>query len=237
MEKQLSSKKALEDLSVIKETIDRTTGAKIFTNFIYSMGTLLALGGVDVTIGCIINFYIISKFGFTPETKKAMIIMWTALLCLIALVKIISFARQAKHHGMKLGAYYLQIANKTFLQIDIPLETMCFFFTIYFIKTDQPFFILPTFAMWLGVLLTSLGTVYVEKSFQYAGYIYLIAGGGGLLFCDGFALPYTALVFGILSIILGLLMHGRYKLLREEHIAENEKVSNVENTNNSGQHG
>lgn len=222
MEEHISSKKAFEDLSVIKETIDRTTGAKIFTNFIYSTGTLLALSGVDIIIGCIINFYSISKYGFTLEVKKAMTIMWAVLICLIGLVTIISFARQAKLHGMKLGAYYLQIANKTFMQIDIPLETMCFFLMIFFLKSGQPFYILPTFAMWLGVLLTSLGTVYVEKSFQYAGYIYLLSGGGGLLFFNGFPLPYTALVFGVLSVILGLLMHGRYKQLREEHMMEHE---------------
>jgi hypothetical protein len=226
MDEHISSKKALEDLSVIKETIDRTTGASIFTNFIFSTGTLLALGGVGVIIGCIINFYIISKYGFSPEIKKVMIIMWAVLLFLIALINIIFFARQAKQHGMDLGAYYLQIANKTFLQIDIPLEIMCVFFMVFFLKIGQPFYMLPTIAMWLAVLLTSLGTVYVERSFQYAGYIYLISGGGGLLFCHNFALPYTALVFGVLSVILGLLMHGRYRHLREEHLQEQQTGNN-----------
>ncbi len=221
MSDQISSKKALEDLSVIKETISRTTGAKMFTNFIYSAGTLFAICGVFVILGCITNYLVIYKFGMTPQIIKYMIILWIVLISIIGTFDLITFSKQAKMHKMELGDYFKHFANKTFLQIDIPLETLCFFFMVYFLKVGQPFYILPTFAMWLGVLLTSIGTIYIEKSFQVAGYIYLICGGIGLIFLNKFALIYTATIFGVLSIVLGLLMHNRYKQLREEHLAEN----------------
>lgn len=220
MSEQISSKKALEDLSAIKSTIDRATGAEIFINFIYSMGTLLAISGIVVIIGCIVNFYVISTLGLNATTKKAMIIMWVSVLCLIGLVKLIIFAMQGKKHNMGFISYYKHIANKAFLQIDIPLETMATIFIILFIKIGRYEFIIPTCVIWLAVLFTSLGMVYVEKSFTVVGYIFLTCGAVGLLFMSHMQLLYVACVFGILPVILGLMMHGRYKQLKEEHVAE-----------------
>lgn len=223
MDKQLSSKKALEDLSTIKKTIDRATGASIFTNFIFSTGTLLAISGVIVIIGCIVNFYVISAFGFTAEIKRAMIIMWVVILLVIGTAQFIIFAKRSKQHNMSLFSYYKKIANKSFLQIDIPLEILCTVFIIFFLKIGHPEYILSTCVLWIAVLFTSLGSVFVERSFTIVGYIYLFCGAVGLLFMSEVPLLYTVIVFGLLSIILGLLMHLRYKQLKEEHIAENRR--------------
>jgi len=220
MEEQLSPQKALKDLSTIKNTIDRATGAEIFTNFIYSTGTLLATSGLVIIIGCIVNYYILSTLGLTAATKKTMIIMWVSILCTIAMVKIIMFAMQSKKHGMGFISYYKHIANKAFLQIDIPLETMATIFIILFIKIGRYDLIIPTCVIWIAILFTSLGTVFVEKSFTIVGYIFLTCGAVGLFFMSHLQLLYVACVFGVLPVILGLMMHGRYKQIREEHIAE-----------------
>lgn len=220
MEDHLSPQKALKDLSTIKSAIDRATGAEIFTNFIYSTGTLLAISGIVVIIGCIINFYVINSFGFTSQTKRAMIIMWVSICCILGASKLIIFAFQSKKHKMGLVSYYKHIANRSFLQIDIPLEIMATIFIILFIKIGRFEFIIPTCVIWIAVLFTSLGTVYVEKSFFIIGYIFLTFGSIGLLFMSHMQLLYVAGVFGILPVILGLMMHGRYKQLKEEHVAE-----------------
>ncbi len=222
MEEHISSKKALKDLSTIKNTIDRATGADIFINFIYSAGTLLAISGIIVIIACIINFYVISTFGFTPQIKRAMIIMWVSTCGILGASKLIIFAFQSRKHKMGLITYYRHIANKAFLQIDIPLEIMTSIFVILFIKIGRYEFIIPTCVLWMAVLFTSLGTVYVEKSFFIVGYIFLTFGTIGLLFMSHMQLLYVACVFGILPVILGLMMHGRYKQLKEEHIAKYE---------------
>ncbi len=224
MDEHISSKKALEDLSTIKSTIDRATGAEIFINFIYSAGTLLAISGIVVIIACIINFYVISTFGYSPQIRRAMIIMWTSVCCILGGSKLIIFAFQSQKHEMGLVSYYKHIANKSFLQIDIPLELMATIFVILFIKIGRYEFIIPTCVLWLAVLFTSLGTVYVEKSFFIIGYIFLAFGAVGLLFMAKMQLLFVACVFGVLPIILGLMMHGRYKQLKEEHIAEHKTI-------------
>jgi hypothetical protein len=96
-------------------------------------------------------------------------------------------------------------------------------FIIFFLKIGHPEYILPTCVLWISVLFTSLGTVFVEKSFTIVGYIYLFCGAVGLLFMTEIPLLFTVIVFGFMSIILGLLMHARYKHLKEAHIAENDR--------------
>jgi len=202
MGKKLSPQKALKDLSTIKNTIDRATGAEIFTNFIYSTGTLLAISGLVVIIGCIANYHFIATFGPTAAIKKAMIIMWVSISCLIGLVTLIMFAIQGKKHNMGFFSYYRHIANKAFLQIDIPLEIMCAIFIILFIKMRHYEFIIPACVIWIAVLFTSLGAVYVEKSFAIVGYIFLTCGAIGLLFMSHMQLFFVAGVFGVLLLFL-----------------------------------
>ncbi len=233
MDESLSPKKALEDLNLIKETINRSTGASMFTNFVYSTGTILAFAGLHVIVGCILSYYLLQTYGLTPKIKIALWSVWAALFCFVSCITIGTLLKQAKAHDISLITYYKRIAIKTFIQIDIPLETMCFFFSIYFIKSGQPFYILPTLAMWIGVLLTSLGVVYLEKSFQFAGYVYLISGGIGLIFLSGYGLAYAAVVFGIFSIVHGLLMHNRYKQLLKEHSQEDNASANDQLTKES----
>ena len=124
---------------------------------------------------------------------------------------------------MSVFTYYKHIVNRSFLQIDIPLEIMATIFIIFFLKIGHPEYILATCVLWIAVLFTSLGTVFVEKSFTIVGYIYLFCGAVGLLFMSEMPLLYTVIVFGLMSIILGLLMHVRYKNLKEEHIAESHR--------------
>lgn len=220
MSESISPEKAFADLSTIKSTIDRTTGAQIFINFIYSTGTLLTIGGAIVLIACFVNYYLISSYGLTTEIKRAIIIMWLAIGILLVTYKTISVTLQGKKHGMGIITYYKLIVNKPFLQIDIPLELMASVYVIFFIKIGHPEYILPACVLWIAVLFTSLGAVFVEKSFTIVGYIYLACGTLGLLFLTDYLLPFVAVVFGVLSIIFGLAMHGRYKKLREEHLSE-----------------
>jgi hypothetical protein len=233
MDEHLTHQKALQDLSTIRNAIDRATGAEIFTNFIYSTGTLMAVSGLVIVINCIVNYYILSTLGLTATTKKAMIIMWVSVLCLIGTVTLFMFAVQGKKHDMGFISYYRHIANKAFLQIDIPLEIMTTIFIILFIKIGRYEFIIPTCAIWIAVLFTSLGTVYVEKSFTFVGYIFLVCSAVGLLFMSHLQPLFVACVFGILPVILGLIMHGRYKQLKEAHVSEHASFHTSPETNSS----
>ncbi len=228
MEDHLSPQKALKDLSTIKSTIDRATGADIFTSFIYGAGTLLIIFGITVVAGCIVNFYVLNTFGLNSDTRKTMGIMWISIICLLGAVKLITFTMQGKKHNMSFTSYFKRIANKSFLQIDIPIEIMATIFIILFIKIGRYEFIIPTGVIWLAVLYTSLGTVFHEKSFTIVGYIFLASGAIGLFFMAHLQLVYVACVFGVLPVILGLIMHGRYKQLKEAHIADYETESEAE---------
>lgn len=71
--------------------------------------------------------------------------------------------------------------------------------------------------MLLGNVYCTLGSVFKQKGFQKTGYVILILGGLGLLFMTDHLLFYTAIVYGIGMIIIGLLLHGKHKQMSEKH--------------------
>ena len=217
MSEKISSKRAFEDLGVIKDTIDRTTGGKILCHFIFSMSSLMILMGILVIFGCAVNFYLITEFGVTREIKRAMIIMWIAIVFLLGCKKVYGFYRIGKVHGMSFFQYYTKIVNKSFLMIDIPIELMWTLFIIFFIKIGHPEYILTSSPMCIGVLLTLLGAAFFEKGFITAGYIYILFGGLGLLFMNDKLLLFTAVTYGLLSPIMGFLMRRKYKQYSKQH--------------------
>ncbi|MGD9201682.1 MAG: hypothetical protein PVI26_08980 [Chitinispirillia bacterium] len=222
MSEQISSKKAFEDLGVIKDTIDRTTGGKILRQFIYSMSSLMILTGILITIACSVNYYLITAYGATKEIKRAMIIMWIAVVFLLGFKKMYEFYRICKVHGMSFFQYYKKVVNKSFLMIDIPIEVMGILYMIFFIKIGHPEYILTSSPMWIGVLLTLLGAAFFEKGFTTAGYVYIVSSGIGLLFMNDKLLLFTAITYGVISLIMGFLMHRKYIQYSKQHCDNNQ---------------
>jgi len=118
---------------------------------------------------------------------------------------------------MSFFQYYKKVVNKSFLMIDIPIELMGTFYMIFFIKIGHPEYILTSSPMWIGVLLTLLGAAFFEKGFTVAGYIYIVFSGIGLLFMNDQLLIFTAVTYGLLSLIMSFLMHRKYTQYSQQH--------------------
>ena len=224
MTDNISSKRAFDDLSAIRKTIDATTGARIFNDAIFSMGTLMIITGILVDIMCGVNFYALEKYGSGPTVIKWMIIMWVCILFCTGIAKWIIFTQKSKKLGMSVWQYVHQAIKGSFLAVDLPLELAATFTFVLAFKLGHPEYIIPAIAMFIGIIMAIIGSVFSEKSLTVFGYIYIILGGTGLLFFIDNLFVYVGIVYGIFFVIIGLLMHIRYKQLRTEYAEEMKDV-------------
>lgn len=204
MSEKITSEKALSDLDIIKKTIDRSTQGDTIADMFISMGTLLILGGVVILFLCGVSFYLLQPAGMTPEVKKQLIIIWTISLFLLGVLKILTFKKKSKDMDLSLWGYMSHTLKGTFIGLDLPLEFSACIIMIFMIKMGLIAYIPAITAIWAGEVFAVMGSVFVNKHFLRAGWVYIILGSIGLLFMGNHILLFMAITFGIVMTALGI---------------------------------
>ncbi len=229
-----AAERALQEIKSIKKTIDEVTGAAFFGEALFSMGTLFVVGGVMIAGISGITKVLISRYGLTPDTVKVIIGMWALFLIVSGVWKFRIFSKKSAEKGMSFYRYMRKLIGGSFISVELPLVLSFGMVCIYLIKAGEYHYLVSLAALWFGTLIALLGPVFSEKSFSLWGYIYILSGGAGLLFFGEYVLYYTAAVFGVLFVVIGLFMHFRYKSKASEWYNEHSAAVNEENVSVQG---
>jgi len=210
-EDNFKAQQALRDIRSIRKTIDDVTGASFFNDALFSMGTLFVFAGVMVIILSGVTKAIIMTHGINSGTIKVIAGIWAGFVILSGLWKFRILSRQSEEKGLSFYGYMRKLMSGYFINLDLPLELSYGVVIVYFILNHQYHQVIPLTVLWLGTLIAILGPVFSEKCFTAFGYLYILAGAAGLLFFGEYVLYYTASVFGLFFVIVGVLMHIRYR--------------------------
>lgn len=206
MSDKITSEKALSDLNVIKKTIDRSTQGDTIADMFQSMGTLLILSGIIIMFLCGISYILLQPAGMTGDVKKQLIVIWSASLFLLGILKMLTFKKKSKDMNLSLWSYMSGAMKGTFMGLDLPLEFSAFIIMIFMIKMGLIAYIPAITAIWAGELFAVMGSVFVNKHFLRAGWIYIILGSAGLLFMGNHILIFMAVTYGIVMTVLGIVI-------------------------------
>lgn len=204
MNEKISSEKALEDLKIIKKTIDRSTQAEIITDMFIAMGTTLVVSGVVVMFLCGVTYLMLKPAGMTPDIKKQLIIIWSIAFVLLGVLKMLTFHKKGKEMNLSLFSYLTHAMKGSFIGLDLPLELAAFIILIFLVKIGMIQYVPAITAIWSGELFAVMGTVFINKHFTKAGYLYIFLGSIGLLFMGNHVLIFIAVTFGLVMGIFGI---------------------------------
>lgn len=208
--------KALQDILAIRSTIDQVSGASLFKDYIYSMGSMLIIFGVLFIFAIGVTWYLNTQS--IENTKIIVTVIWTLLLGSGSIIKTTIFHRRGKIHGMSFHQYLKRVLNRSFFGIDIPLEYGGMILIIYFIKIGQSEMLLPLITLFTGMLFGNLGFVFNEKSLRIFGYVFLSAAAVGFLLPNINYYIYSLFSFGVLYVLWGLILHNKSR--KDDYIAE-----------------
>lgn len=210
----MDKEKAMKDLLAIRSTMDKMSGAEIFRDFIYSMGSLLIVFGVLIILAIGATWYL-NTFEI-PNAGRWIAALWITLMVSGGTFKTMLFAKRGKKHGLSFNEYLKKVLNKTFFGVDLPLEFALLIIIAYFLKIGEPQMVLPTIALGTGMLFGNLGHVFAEKRLVVFGYIFLaVAAVGFLCHCINFYV-FSIVAFGVMYVAWGLALHGKSRELELE---------------------
>lgn len=199
--------KALQDILAIRSTIDQVSGASLFKDFIYSMGSMLIIFGVLFIFAIGATWYLNTHV--VENTRVIIAVIWTLLLGGGAIFKTTLFHRRGQKHGMSFHKYLKKVLNRSFFGIDIPLELGGLVLISYFIKIGHVEMLLPLITLFTGMLFGNLGFVFNEKSLRIFGYVFLAAAACGFLIPNINYYVFSLFSFGVLYVIWGLTLHNK----------------------------
>jgi len=201
----MSENRAIEDLSAIRETIEKVSGSEIFHEFIRRSSIVLIKIGV---ITCIA----ISGTWFVAESNNSfkwqgITGIWIVATLFAGIVKINFFKKLSSERNLKLVEYLKKVLSKSFLGVDLPIEIGGIILMIYFAISGQVPVLLPLFTLLIGMVLANLGSVFSSKGLKVVGYISLFFAAIGFL-CPCINLYfYSFVVFGLFWTLWGVALN------------------------------
>jgi len=206
MTQPIGPERAREDLSIIRETIDRSTGSRFLADFIRTQASLFILFGILGCVGCLVHWYALLRYPTSPATLPIIAGMWSAIMAFTGVIKVRGFFRRSKAFNMDFLTYYRNLTHFSFFQVYLPVGLAGIILFILFIKIGLWQHIVPIIVVIMGIIINSLSVFFIDKRLNLTGYFYILLGGAGLLFFDGALLLFCGMVF-LSFTVLGSLLH------------------------------
>jgi hypothetical protein len=206
-------RQALENLSIIRETISRSTGSTYFVDFFRQAGLLLLVFGLLTVAASAATHAILAGMVRVGAPTAAIVVVWIAALSVVGLVKVVYAGRRARSLRMSLVGYSRAMLTRGFFHAVIPVAMGAIALVLYFAKEGQFACVPALMTLYAGAVLAAFGTVYLERRFAYAGHALAALGAVGLLLMTRHVLLYLTLVGGLAAI------HGLYLTLSARHAA------------------
>jgi hypothetical protein len=201
-------KKALDDLSVIRDTVEKVNGAEMFRDFMYSMGTMLIVFGVIFMLATGATYYLLEVSPIS-NGLTLVYVLWGLIVVFGGTAKTILFYKKGKAKGLNFMNYLKKVINKSFLDIDLPLELASLVLIVFFVINGHLDYILPYITLVTGVLFGSLGGYFRENSLKLFGYIFIVVSAVGFFFMLEHLYLFTILAYGVLYTAWGMVLHQK----------------------------
>jgi hypothetical protein len=215
-----AQKKALEDISAIRNTVDKVSGAEMFRDLMFSGGLMLIVFGMVITIATGATYWLLNISGLN-NNQLIVNITWATITVIMGIYKTMLFFGKMRSHNLTFVAYFKKVFNRSVLDIDIPLELSTIILIIFFYRIGHIEYILPLVTLFIGVLFGSLGGVFSDKTLKLFGYIFIVVGAWGLFFMTQSLYLYTIVAYGVLFTIWGIALHIRSNSINLEILEDN----------------
>ena len=202
----INQKKALDDISAIRNTVDKVSGSEMFKELLFSGGIMFIIFGMVIAFSTGATYWLLN-ISQIENYQTIVNFMWILIISAMGIYKFIFFFGKMKSHNLTFVTYFKKVFNRSFLDIDIPLELSTTILIIFFAKIGHLEYALPLITLFIGVLLGSLGGVFSDKLLRMFGYIFITVGAWGLFFMINYLYIYTVVAYGILFTIWGLALH------------------------------
>lgn len=205
-----SLNKSLEDLSTIKNIMDRST------KFLSLSGLSGVFAGLAALAGSAYAMSVIPGFSFEkpllPDisvTEKNILLVRMIITAMIVLVIAIGTAvilsfRKARRKGLQI---WTPVSRRLLISMIVPLATGAFFILIL-LSREMYSLIVPSMLIFYGLSLVNAGKFTFSEVF-YLGILEIVTGFAAAIFA-GYSLYFWIFGFGILHIVYGLLMYRKY---------------------------
>lgn len=192
--------KALQDLSVIRETIQQSTGSTYFMDFFQTAGTLLLLFGFSTIIASGATYALAQ--GLIPVARPAfaIVLVWSAVFAVTGVAKWIHIAQRARALEMSILQYNRRFFTAPFIHALMPIGLGAIAFVLYFVQNGHAECVPAAITLYAGAVYASFGTLFHVRVLVYAGYELSVLGAIGLLLLTPYVLAYTALIGGLLAV-------------------------------------
>ena len=192
---------ALDRIREIQRIMERTT--------LYTLlpGPPAIIGGILALAGCVISYMIIGSFDYSEllerslEVQLGFCVMWTVIGIAAIAQEIILTTRAARKRAVdpvgrpgRFAAFSL--TPSVFVAIVLTLKLM---------YDAQIQYVAPVWMMCYGTGVYAAGLFSVRLP-RLLGLAFMAAGAAGLLFFESYGLLLTALSFGLLHILFGILV-------------------------------
>ncbi len=194
--------KALQDLSVIRETIQRSTGSTYFLDFLEAAGSLVLLFGLATVVASGLTYAIFEGLLRVPRPTLAVIVVWAAVFALTGVVKTYHINRRARHYNLSWWQYSRLMLTPSFLHAVLPIGLGAVSLTVYLLRTGQAGCVPAALTLYLGAVYAAFGTLYLARVVVCGGYELTLLGAVGLLCLTDHPVVYIALV-GALFVVHG----------------------------------
>lgn len=196
---------ALENLRIVRETIDRSKSNLFWNDFVVESRKLFLLSGILVLIGAMLaQLFFVNSFPLWSH-----IVLWISVLAISGTYKGSIFSRMGKKNGISYWAYLKKITPREFWMIDIPMEITGLTAIVCCIVTGRFEFILPLIILGGGHVMNALGVLFKTKSYSILGYVWQLIGLGSFFIPSLSPLLLVAIAFGVVMILYGIFAGGR----------------------------
>jgi hypothetical protein len=215
MSSNINTDKALRDLSVIRQTIDRTTGSSYFMDFMAQLGGFTIIFGMLGILASIATYFLLDSFSASPYRTAVIAGLWALLMLSGGTYKAVKMHTRGKQLGLTFTQYYMKVSARSFMRVYVPYGIVMAIFVIFFFMHDSPLLIIPACITFIGLFFNSLGMVFAERSLVASGYLFLFLGGIGLTAMDRMFFGFSILAFAGFT-VMGLLIRGSGRGLEKD---------------------
>jgi hypothetical protein len=205
-------RQAIEDLSVIRQTMDRVRGSTYFADYIHNAGILFVLFGVLAMAAGALTHLILNGMLVLSRPRTVIAAAWAAVGVVVSIAKTVIVARRGRAAGMSVWGYGLSMLSPSFLHTVLPIAFGAVVLLVHFWRAGE-FSCLPAvFTLYVGAVYAALSGVYLLWTMTAAAYEMAALGAVGLLFMSGCVGAYLALVgaaFMVNGIVLMAIMRRR----------------------------
>ncbi len=202
--------KLLEDIASIKEVINRNKPLIQQVINLSHFRLLMLLSGIGVTVFSILFYILIGIYGTHSAIPAD--IKWIVYAALVIVTVILSVMKQRLYlsslknidSSLTLSWWFKELFSNRFVHIYLSGIFLILFLVILFIHKGIPYFIIPTIAIWIG-LLGIAGTMLYIKHSLVMGYWFFITGVV-LIILNKIPAPVAVFIsFGLGFIVLGVM--------------------------------